>query len=43
MDEDLEALKQAGYSDDRLYEITIVGSTGAALVGLEKLYEAMYA
>lgn len=43
IDEDFYALKEAGYSDDMLYEITIVGSIGAALVGLEILYKAMYA
>lgn len=41
-DEDIAALQDAGYSDDMLYEITLVGSVGAALVGLEKLFEALY-
>jgi hypothetical protein len=41
-DEDFDTLRDAGYSDEMLYEITIVGSIGAALVGLEKLYEALY-
>lgn len=42
-DEDIAALQDAGYSDDMLYEITLVGSIGAALVGLEKLFESLYA
>ena len=42
-DEEFESLKNAGYTDGMLYEITMVGSVGAALVGIEKLYEALYA
>ena len=42
-DDDIEALRIAGYTDETLYEITIVGSMGAALVGLETLYEVLYA
>ena len=42
VDEDIEALQSAGYSDEMIYEITIVGATGAALVGLEKLFQALY-
>lgn len=41
-DEDVQALQNTGYSDEMLYEITIVGSIGAALMGLEKLFEALY-
>ena len=37
-----EAMREQGFTDEELYEITIVGSIGAALVGLEKLYEALY-
>jgi len=42
VDEDIETLQNAGYSDELIYEITIVGATGAALVGLEKLFQALY-
>lgn len=41
-DEDIEALREAGYDDDALYEITVVGAFSAALVGIERLYGAMY-
>ena len=41
-DEDVEALREEGYDDDALYEITVVGSFSAALVGVEHLYGAMY-
>jgi alkylhydroperoxidase family enzyme len=43
IDEDINALRVSGYSDEAIYEITMVGSVAAALVGLEKLYLAMYA
>lgn len=39
---DIDALKVAGYSERIIYELTIVGCLGAALVGLEVLFEAMY-
>lgn len=42
VDEDLDALREAGYSKDAIYEITIVGSFAAGLVGIEHLFEAMY-
>lgn len=41
-DEDVDALREAGYDDDALWEITVVGSFASALVGLERLYGAMY-
>lgn len=41
-DEDIDALRNAGYSDEMIYEITLVGAIGAALVGLEKVYAALY-
>ena len=41
-DEDVEALREEGYDDDALYEITMVGSFAAALVGLERVYGVMY-
>lgn len=42
VDEDVSALREAGYSTDALYELTMVGATGAALVGLEQLFGALY-
>jgi hypothetical protein len=42
VDEDIKALRTAGYTDEMIYEITIVGATGAALVGLERIFQAMY-
>ena len=41
-DADVEDLRQAGYPDDAIFELTIIGSTGAALVGLEQIYAALY-
>ena len=41
-DEDIDALREAGYDDDRLYEVTVVGAFTSALVGLEHLYAALY-
>lgn len=43
IDEDIDELRAAGYSDDALFELTAVGSTAAALVGLECVYAAMLA
>ena len=43
VDKDIEALRTAGYCDEMIYEITIVGAMGAALVGLERVFEALYA
>jgi alkylhydroperoxidase family enzyme len=42
VDEDVDALREASYTDEMIYEITMVGSIAAALVGLEKLYAARY-
>ena len=42
VDEDIDALRNAGYSDEAIYEITLVGAFGASLVGLEQLFEALY-
>ena len=39
---DVDALKAAGYSEREIYELTIVGCLGQALVGLEVLFEVMY-
>ena len=42
LDEDLEKIREAGYSDEMIYEITLVGAVGAALVGLEAVYRNLY-
>ena len=42
VDEDIESLREQGYSDEMLYEITLVGAVGAALVGLESVYQYLY-
>lgn len=39
---DVDALRAIGYSDEMIYEVTIVGAFGSALVGLEQLFEALY-
>ena len=41
-DSDIDALHGSGYTDEMIYEITMVGSIAAALVGLEMLYMALY-
>jgi hypothetical protein len=41
-DEDVQAIREGGYSDEMIYEITIVGAVGVALVGLESLYNVMH-
>lgn len=40
--DDIDALKAAGYTEREIYELTIVGCLGTALVGLEMLFDAMY-
>jgi len=42
VDKDVDALRAAGYSDEAIYEITIVGAFGAASVGLGQLFGALY-
>lgn len=41
-DKEINALRAVGYTDETIYEITIVGSFAAALVGLEQLFAALY-
>jgi alkylhydroperoxidase family enzyme len=41
-DEDVDTLREAGLTDEMIYEVTMVGSIAAALIGLEKLYAALY-
>ena len=43
LDEDVESLQKQGYTDNLIYEITLVGAVGAALVGLEAVYQHLYA
>ena len=42
VDEDLDEIQAQGYSDEMIYEITLVGAVGAALVGLEAVYQYLY-
>ena len=42
MDEDVEALRAAGHDDEWIYEVTHVGAFGAAVVGLERLFDSLY-
>ena len=43
IDEDIDLLREKGYTDEMIHEITLVGAVGTALVGLESLFNAMYA
>lgn len=40
-DEDVEALKQVGYSEDALFEITLSGALGAGIVRLQHGLQAL--
>ncbi|MCO4747616.1 MAG: hypothetical protein KC912_22665 [Proteobacteria bacterium] len=42
-DEDVTGLRESGYGDRDLWEVVMVASFSAALVGIESLFEAMYA
>ncbi|HEY60165.1 MAG TPA: hypothetical protein G4N92_05730 [Anaerolineae bacterium] len=41
-DEDVEAMREEYFSDEMIYELTIVGANAAAIVGLEKLYAVLF-
>ena len=41
-DKDVKALRMAGYEDEAIYEITMAGAFGAALVGIERLFDVLY-
>ena len=41
MDDEVEALRHAGYGEEAIFELTIVGSYSASLVGVEQTYAAM--
>lgn len=36
LDQDIEALKSEGYSEDEIFELTVVGATAAGVTRLEK-------
>ena|SRR5437868_8518372 len=40
-DEDVEALKHAGYSEDQIYELTAAAAVGAALKRLDRGMQAL--
>ena len=42
MDEDVDALRVEGYTDEMIYEMTVVGAFAAALVGTEQLFDVLY-
>jgi alkylhydroperoxidase family enzyme len=42
IDEDVALLRAAGYSDEAIYEITVVGAFAAATVGLGQLFGTLY-
>lgn len=42
IDDDVDSLRTAGYSEEMIYEITLVGAVGTAPVGLEMIFAAMY-
>jgi hypothetical protein len=42
LDDDVERLREHDYSDEMIYEITLVGAVGTALVGLEIVYKYLY-
>ena len=41
-DKDVDSLRTVGYEDEAIYEITVVGAFGAALVGVERLFGVLY-
>lgn len=41
-DEDVEAMREEAFSDEMIYELTIIGVNAAAIVGLEKLYRVLF-
>ncbi|UCG23594.1 MAG: hypothetical protein JSW55_15830, partial [Chloroflexota bacterium] len=41
-DKDVDDLRTVGYDDEAIYEITVAGAFGAALVGIEKLFDVLY-
>lgn len=41
VDEDYERLREAGYSEDQLYEVTVTAALGASLGRFERGLEAL--
>lgn len=41
-DKDFDDLRSAGYEDEAIYEITVTGAFGGALVGVEVLFDILY-
>ena len=41
-DKDLDGLRTAGYEDEAIYEMTVAGAFGVALVGVERLFDVLY-
>lgn len=42
IDEDVEALTQAGYSEEAIFELTFTGAMGASVAALERLFGLLY-
>ncbi len=42
IDKDVNVLREAGYEDEAIYELTVAGAVGAALVGVEKLFNVLH-
>ncbi len=42
VDEELDALRQAGWVDEAIFDVTVVGAMSAATVGLDSLFAARH-
>lgn len=42
IDEDVDALKDAGFSEEAIFELTFAGAMGASVAALECLFEVLY-
>lgn len=42
-DEDIEALKQAGYDESAIFELTYIAALGASMPAIERLFELLHA
>lgn len=42
VDEDLDALRSNGFTDEMIYEVTMAGAAGVAMLGVEAVWRARY-
>ncbi|MCA9716554.1 MAG: hypothetical protein KC468_17925 [Myxococcales bacterium] len=42
IDEDIDALKAAGYDEEQIFELTFAGALGASVVALERLFAVLH-